>query len=149
MACLQVFLLWEEPIAAVCQATREEPMEQVTSSVPASFHTHQLDKPKPQPEWTGCFSQHGLQHRDSADTFILRSRRVVHLCRRTSRGKQGLNSTLLALSFHTEAPAEIRLTRLRAEGQRRLKLPCCKSLTHSFPFFAVPTKPAPRCHQVP
>lgn len=39
MACLQVFLLWEEPIAAVCQATREEPMEQVTSSVPASFHT--------------------------------------------------------------------------------------------------------------
>lgn len=47
--------------------------------------THQLDKPKPWPEWTGCFSRHGLQHRDPADTFILRSRRVVDLCRRTSQ----------------------------------------------------------------
>lgn len=70
----QVFLSWEEPIAAVCQATREEPMETVTSSVPASFHTPDRQT-ETQPEWTGCFSQRGLQLRDSAVTVILLSRR--------------------------------------------------------------------------
>lgn len=94
-------------------------MEQVTSSIPTSFHRAE-HKPKPnQNEPAGSGSTQSAAQGLSRRPYLFASCLLIYLCKRTPQAKQGLNSLFIGPVTLFRAPAEIHLTRMRAPGQRR------------------------------